>query len=238
MASPLGSTIPSTVGPFLDMIPAKGTHRKGGEPLNHFLRLFSVRPEEALPALLMALYFFLAMTCVSMVKSLQIGLYLSRVGFDWRLPSLYAVLVLLSGLIVLLHRYRARQYSHLGVASSTLAFFLLSLALFWFLVGREQFWVYLSFYIWGGIFILLLPTLGSVIAVDLYSTREAKRLFALFGTGGILGGACGGYYTALVSRTLDASWLLIHVFALLFLLQGLLLATYRFGYRGYRSLLF
>ncbi|MCZ6486020.1 MAG: Npt1/Npt2 family nucleotide transporter [Acidobacteria bacterium] len=209
------------------MIPPNRTTQKGGETLNRLLRLFSVRPQEALPALLMTVYFFLAMACVSMVKSLQIALYLSRVGFDWRLPSLYAVLVLLSGLIVLLYRYLARQYSHLGMALSTLGFFLLSLVFFWFLVGKEQFWVYLTFYIWGGLFSLLVPTLGWVIALDLYSTREAKRLFALFGTGGILGGACGGYYIALVSGTLDARWLLIHVFAILIILQWVLRAIYR-----------
>ncbi len=217
------------------MIPPNRATQKGGETLNRLLRLFSVRSQEALPALLMAVYFFLAMACVSMVKSLQIALYLSRVGFDWRLPSLYTVLVLLSGLIVLLYRYLARQYSHLGIALSTLVFFILSLVFFWFLVGREQLWVYLTFYIWGGLFSLLLPTLGWVIALDLYNTREAKRLFALFGTGGILGGACGGYYIALVSGTLDARWLFIHVLVTLFILQGVLLAIYRV--KGSRLLL-
>jgi AAA family ATP:ADP antiporter len=175
----------------------------------------------------MALYFFLAMACGSIVKSLQIALYLSKVGFDWRLPSLYAVVALICGLIVLLHRYLARRYSNLDLASGTLGFFQLSIVLFWFLVAREQVWVYLAFYIWGGIFCLLVPTLGWFIAFDLYSTREAKRLFALFGTGGILGGAFGGYYTALVSRTLGASGLLVHVFVLLLVLQGVLLAIYR-----------
>ncbi len=164
----------------------------------------------------MALYFFLAMTCGSIVKSLQIALYLSKVGFDWRLPSLYADVALICVLIVLLYRYLVRRYSHLDLAIGTLGFFLFSIALFWFLVAREQFWIYLAFYIWGGIFCLLLPTLGWFIAFNLYTTREAKRLFALFGTGGILGGAFGGYYTALVSGTVGARGLLVHVFVLLF----------------------
>ncbi|MDA2929155.1 HEAT repeat domain-containing protein [Acidobacteria bacterium AH-259-O06] len=175
----------------------------------------------------MALYFFLAMTCVSMVKSLQIALYLSRVGFDWRLPSLYALLALLSGPIVLLYRSLIRRYSHVRLVSNTLVFFLFTVALFWLLVGKEQSGIYLAFYTWGGVFTLLLPTLGWVISYDLYTTREAKRLFTLLGTGGILGGACGGYYTALVAGTLGASGLLVHVFALLLVLQGVLVAIYQ-----------
>ena len=77
----------------------------------------------------MALYFFLAMACGSIVKSLQIALYLSKVGFDWRLPSLYAVVALICGLIVLLYRYLIRRYSHLDLASGTLGFFLFSIDL-------------------------------------------------------------------------------------------------------------
>ena len=200
---------------------------QGGQTLDQFLGLFSVRRGEARTALLMALYFFLAMTCGSIVKSLQIALYLGKVGFDWRLPILYATLALLSVLIVLLYQHLARRYSHLGLVSGTLVFLLFSVTLFWVLVSREQVWVYLAFYIWGGIFSLLLPTLGWVVAFDLYSTREAKRLFPLLGTGGILGGACGGYYTAWGASALGTSWLLIHVLALLFVLQGVLLAVYR-----------
>jgi len=200
---------------------------QGGQTLDQFLGLFSVRRGEARTALLMALYFFLAMTCGSIVKSLQIALYLGKVGFDWRLPILYAALALLSVLIVLLYQHLARRYSHLGLVSGTLVFLLVSVTLFWVLVAREQVWVYLAFYIWGGIFSLLLPTLGWVVAFDLYSTREAKRLFPLLGTGGILGGACGGYYTAWGASALGTSWLLLHVLALLFVLQGVLLAIYR-----------
>ncbi len=90
------------------MIPLKATPQ-GGSTLDYFLRLLSLRQEEAPKALLMALYFFLAMTCGSMVKSLQLALYLSKVGFDWRLPSLYAVVALICGLIVFLDRYLSRR---------------------------------------------------------------------------------------------------------------------------------
>ena len=211
-------------------------NQSGGPIRNPLLGLFSVRPQETRGALLMFTYFFVAMACVTIVKSLQVALYLGKVGFDYRLPSIYAALALLSGLVVFLYRYLGRRYSQLAVVIISLVFFLISVIFFWFLVGKGQFWIYLVFYAWGGLFSLLIPTLGWVTAFELYTTRQAKRLFALFGTGGILGGACGGYYTALVAAAVGASWLLAHVFGLLMVLLGVLVAAYRSsGHRVSRS---
>lgn len=199
----------------------------GGVALNSLLRIFRVRREEAPTVLLMALYFFLAMACVSIVKSLQNGLYLDKVGFDWRLPMIYVALAVFSGPVVVFYRRLAGRHSNIWLGSATLLFFLLSVLLFSLLVGREQFWIYLAFYTWGGVFSVLLPTQGWVIASDLYTTREAKRVFALLGTGGIIGGACGGYYTALVAKSFGSYSLLIQIGVLLLAIQAVLWAIHR-----------
>jgi AAA family ATP:ADP antiporter len=186
-----------------------------------------MRPEEVPTALLMALYFFLAMTCISIVKSLQNALYLGNVGFDWRLPLLYVALAVLSGPLVVFYRRLGTRYSNFWLNSHTLLFFFLTVGLFWQLIPVGQSWVYLAFYIWGGIFSVLLPTQGWMFSNDLYTTREAKRLFAILGTGGIFGGAFGGYYTALVAGVLGTRWLLIHVCILLLSIQAVLFFIYR-----------
>ncbi len=186
-----------------------------------------MRLEEVPTALLMALYFFLAMTCVSIVKSLQNALYLGNVGFDWRLPLLYVALALLSGPVVVLYRRLARRYSNFWLNSHTLLCFLLSVGLFWRFIPGGPSWIYPTFYIWGGIFSVLLPTQGWMFTNDLYTTREAKRLFAILGTGGILGGAVGGYYTALMAKVFGTQWLLAHVCVLLVSIQAVLVVTYR-----------
>lgn len=174
----------------------------------------------------MAFYFFLAMACVSIVKSVQNGLYLFNIGVDWRLPLIYVALAVVSGPVVFLYRRLAGRYSAVWLTSCTLLFFVAMFALFWFLIHKGETWTYLAFYLLGGIFSVLIPTQGWMISNQLYTTRKAKRLFSVLGTGGILGGASGGFYTALVAeRSVPA--LLIHVLILLVGLQFVLLATYR-----------
>lgn len=175
----------------------------------------------------MGSYFFLAMASVSIVKSLQNGLYLHKVGFDYRLPLIYVGLAVLSGPVVMLYRKLSRRYSNLWLGSCTLVVFVLSMLLFALLVVRPGWWIYLLFYAWGSVFSVLLPTQGWVIAGDLFTTREAKRLFSILGTGGILGGAAGGYYTALGARQFGSQGLLIQVCLLLTGILGILLVTHR-----------
>ncbi|MFQ5737922.1 MAG: Npt1/Npt2 family nucleotide transporter [Acidobacteriota bacterium] len=195
--------------------------------MERFLSILRVRREEVPTALLMTLYFFLAMASVSIVKSLQNALYLGRVGFDWRLPFLYLILALVSGVGVLFLRRLARRYSRIQLNLLTVFSLLCSLGLFFVLLNRRDAWVSSAFYVWGGIFTLLLPTQGWMLSYQLYTTREAKRLFSVLGMGGILGGACGGYYAALLARSMGTQWLLFQVGLLLGLMHVVLLAIRR-----------
>lgn len=172
--------------------------------------------------LLMTSYFFLAMTCTSIIKSLQSSLYLGKLGFDWRLPLLYIGIAVLSGPVVLAYRFLAVSGKRLLLGVATLAFFLVSLSFFYLLVSFGQPWVYPLFYTWGGVFTVLLPIQGWVTSYDLYGTREAKRLFAIMGGGGILGGAFGGFYTAALARDTGNEVLLLHT-CLFLALSALLL---------------
>ncbi len=181
----------------------------------------------------MASYFFLVMACVSIIKTLQVSLYLHSRGFDRNLPMLYAALALLAGPIVILHRFLTRRYSHVVIVSSTLAFLFVSLAIFSFVLSGSGSWIYLLFYLWAGLFTLLLPTLGWVISYDLFRVREAKRLFSLLATGGIVGGIFGSAYAFLAARHIN--WLVMQVLLFLLLLQGLMLMLYRDGRRAPRT---
>lgn len=175
----------------------------------------------------MAAYFFLAMGCVSMVKSLQYGVYLGNVGFDWRLPLLYGVSALLSTPLVVLFQFLSRWYSHIGLAISTVGLLFCSVLVLILALHLHGSWFSSTFYIWSGIFTLLLPTLGWIVSYDLFSTREGKRVFGTLGMGGILGGAFGGYYTFLMADALGAGGLLIQILISLAALGGLLAWVHR-----------
>jgi len=178
--------------------------------LKQLLEFLGVRQREAVTVLLMTSYFFLAMTCTSIIKSLQSSLYLAKLGFDWRLPLLYVGIAALSGPVVLAYRFLTRSGKRLRLGLATLAFFLISLFFFYILVRSGDPWIYPLFYTWGGVFTVLLPIQGWVTCYDLYGTREAKRLFAIMGGGGILGGAFGGFYTAGLAQDQGNEILLLH----------------------------
>ncbi len=173
-------------------------------------------------ALLMTVYFFLAMASVSVVKSLQNALYLGKVGFDWRLPSLYVVLAAVSGVGVLFYRRLGRRYSRIAINFCTLLALIVSLLGFFLVLAGQADWVYPVFYVWGGIFSILVPTQGWLLSYELYTTREAKRLFSVLGTGGILGGAGGGFYAAWAGEAWGVHWLLLQVAVVLAVMQALL----------------
>ncbi len=210
-------------------------------PLDVLLRPFAVRREEAASAGLLAAYFFLAMSCVTTIKALQFSSFLKDVGVGWKLPVVYLMSAVVCVPIVLLFRVLARRYSHVGVASVTLLFFFVTLVAAH--VGRPatpRLWFSFAFFLWSSIFCLLLPTLGWIISYDLYTTREGKRVFGLFGMGGIVGGASGAFWTYLFAERLGNAGLAIQTLFLLIVLQGILALIYqsnrtRFTLHGAKS---
>ena len=194
------------------------------QPVLSFLR---IQADELPLVSLMTLYFFLAMGCTSVVRALQNALYLGNVGFDWRLPVLYLLLAAVSIGTVVAYRSLASRFSRVWVSILTLILLILCLLLFTAPIAENREWVYPVFYLWGGVFSLLVPTQGWLLSYELYTIREAKRLFAILGTGGIFGGAFGGFYAASLSSRISTLSMLIHVVVGLCLMQLVLIAIQR-----------
>ena len=192
--------------------------------LQRVLDFLRIQAPELPLAFLMTLYFFLAMGCASVVRALQNALYLGNIGFDWRLPVLYLLLAGVSIGVVLVYRGLARRFSRIWVSIFTLILFILCLLLFTAPIAGNQEWIFPVFYVWGGVFSLLVPTQGWLLSYEFYTTREAKRLFAILGTGWILGGAFGGFYAAFLSSRVSTMGILIHVVIGLCLMQLVLIA--------------
>ena len=195
--------------------------------LQRVLDFLRIQAPELPLAFLMTLYFFLAMGCASVVRALQNALYLGNIGFDWRLPVLYLLLAGVSIGVVLVYRGLARRFSRVWVSIFTLILFILCLLLFTAPIAGNQEWIFPVFYVWGGVFSLLVPTQGWLLSYEFYTTREAKRLFAILGTGGIFGGAFGGFYAAFLSSRVSTMGILIHVVIGLCLMQLVLIAIQR-----------
>src|SRR6185436_17793969 len=81
--------------------------------------------------------------------------------------------------------------------------------LWWMVEHYPQPWVMALLYILVGIFGALAPAQVWTLANFVWTTREAKRLFGMLGSGGIVGGVFAGFLSARVSASFGAESLLL-----------------------------
>ncbi len=152
-------------------------------------RFVQVRPDEGYRVVLTFLYFFLVITAYYLIKPVSRSLVL---GWGSRMvPYMDLVCAIVMGPIVTLfarcvdriEKPRLVSYAFWTIISVILGF--------WVLLSQPHAWVTGAFYVWVSICSVLMVTLFWLVANDLYRPREAKRLFGLVGSGGILGGMVG-----------------------------------------------
>jgi AAA family ATP:ADP antiporter len=104
-------------------------------------------------------------------------------------------------------------------------FFATNCALFWALAHYyHPAWLYPAFYVWVGLFGVLAPTQVWTLANYLLTTREAKRIFGMVGSGAILGAIFAGFFSKTVAKAFGAESLLLGM-ALLLLICTMLMGT-------------
>ena len=96
------------------------------------------------------------------------------------------------------------------ILSATLATTLICLAVFWYWLSDSAWGGAMPFYVWVKLYAVLLPSQFWLFAEEVLDPRQARRLFAPIGAGGILGGIVGsGVATVLADHGLEARLLLI-----------------------------
>lgn len=171
--------------------------------------IVQLRDGEAITALLMFLYSFLAMTSYNIVKPITRSEFISSLGAD-NLPWVQfgaGVLIgfLMQGYTVLMKPVPRRWT--IPVTQAGMAGLLL---LFWFLfttIGAD--WVAVAFYVLALILGILLISQFWTLANDVYDPRQAKRIFGFIGGGASLGGATGAGLTAFLVQSLGAKQMLL-----------------------------
>ena len=176
--------------------------------MDRLLSALKVRSGEGrLAVLLIGLMFFVSAGGAIGGNAID-ALFFSRFGTQY-LPTMYMALgvvafVTLLGTSALLGRVtRERLYVRLPIALALILAgerFLLALDLFWFYpvlwLGMNVMGALQALFTWG-------------LAGASADARQAKRLFPLFGAGGILGAAIGGFVTAPLSKALHTENLLL-----------------------------
>jgi len=156
--------------------------------------LFKVRAGEGRTASLVLAMTFLITVGGSVGSNAIEALFFSRQGTA-ALPALYMALgvtnfVVSLGITAVLGRVaRARVYLALPLVLA------ISLALQRVVLALDVPWTYPAFWLLMNVEGLLQGMLAWGIASIVCDTRQAKRLFPLFGAGGIFGGVVGGFVT-------------------------------------------
>lgn len=169
--------------------PAKG-------PLDRFLGIFAeVRGGEGLSALLLMLNIFLLLAAYYLLKTIREPLILSGPAGGAEVKSYAAAAI--AGLLILvvpLYSAVASRVSRVKLINGVTLFFIACLIAFFALSGAGV-PIGVAFFIWVGIFNLMVIAQLWAFANDVYTVEQGKRLFAIVGIGASLGAIAGSFVT-------------------------------------------
>jgi AAA family ATP:ADP antiporter len=160
-----------------------------------FRNFFDVRPGEYGRTFFMSLYLLLVLLAYYILKPVSRALFLNKFDID-KLPYLYILIAAAGGLLAYVYTKVAVRSSLQTAVTGAMAFSVGMLALIWWLISLNQPWVYYFFNIWVSLFSVMLVSQGWLVAANVFTPREAKRLYGLLGAGAVIGAAFGGEFTA------------------------------------------
>jgi len=164
--------------------------------LDRFLGVFAdVRGGEAASALLLMLNIFLLLASYYLLKTIREPLILASPGGGAEVKS-YAAAAMAGLLLILVPLYSAiaSRVSRVRLINSVTLFFVACLVAF-FGLSQAGVPIGVAFFIWVGIFNLMIIAQLWAFANDVYTVEEGKRLFAIVGFGASLGAIAGSFVT-------------------------------------------
>jgi ATP:ADP antiporter, AAA family len=178
-----------------------------------------VRAGEGVTALLLTLNVFLLLTAYYVIKPVREGLIIAmKGGAEYKSYLSAAIAIALLGAVPAYAQVAARVSKNKLVIGVTL-FFASHLVAFWVLskIPAAEANLGFVFFVWVGIFNMMVVAQFWAFANDLYTQEQGKRLFALVGIGASLGAALGAYVTGFLQHTIK-----LGVYELLLVSGGLL----------------
>jgi AAA family ATP:ADP antiporter len=172
-----------------------------------------VRRSEAASALVMTLLVFLLLAAYYLIKTAREVLILTEGGAEVKSYSSAGQAVLLLFLVPAYAAYASRVSPVRLVATVTL-FFAANLVVFVLAIGAGM-GVGIVFFLWVGIFNLMVIAQFWAFAADLYSPEQGKRLFPLIGIGASLGAWLGAVRAGTLIETGSPARLLAGACAIL-----------------------
>ncbi len=168
----------------------------------------------------MALYMMSVLFAYYILKAASRGLFLAKFDID-KLPGLYILIAFFGGVLAYVYTKIAIRSS---LKSAVLGATLLSIAVLLGLVPllrTGQMWTYYFFNIWVSLFSIMLVSQGWLIAGNVFTSREAKRLYGILGVGSVIGAAFGGTFAAWLVGLLGVGNLLFPCAAMVAIAYGI-----------------
>ena len=154
-------------------------------------------------------YYFFIIASYSMGQVAADALFMEKFKAI-QLPYADIAIAVLVGFVVAIYLRASRRTNLKNLVSGCLLLFAAMSAAFWWSAHYTKWpWLFPVLYIWVGLFGVLATTQVWTLANFVWTTREAKRLFALLGSGGIVGGIFGGFLGTFAVKTFGTESLLL-----------------------------
>jgi AAA family ATP:ADP antiporter len=170
-----------------------------------------VRPDEAVSALLLMLTIFLILAAYYLIKPVREGLILEIPNGPVLKSYASAATALLFLVVVPLYAALTARMARNRLVISVTLFFCSNLVIFWFWGSFESTRGSLAvpFYLWIGVFNMMVIAQFWAFANDLCTEEQGKRLFAMIGIGASVGGAVGSKIAAWLLTLMDVYQMLL-----------------------------
>jgi ATP:ADP antiporter, AAA family len=172
-----------------------------------------VRPGEAKGSVLMALVMFLILGAYYILKTAREALILSEGGAAVKSYSAAGQAILLLFLVPAFAALASRV-NRIRLVRWVTLFFVAHLGLF-FLIGESGTRIGIVYFLWVGIFSVMVVAQFWAFANDLYTQEQGKRLFPLIGLGSSVGAWVGSLYAGRLIRVLGTYPMLLVAGAIL-----------------------
>ncbi len=182
--------------------------------IEKFLNLFTeVREGEGISAILLLLNIFLIFTSYYIMKPVREALILTGGGAEVKSYASAGQALLFLGIVPLYARLGSR-FPRRQLINAVTSFFVGCLAVF-YLLALLRVPLGVVFYLWLGIFNMMVPAQFWAFANDLYTPEAGKRIFAIIAVGASSGSVLGGMITGALIEPLGVYQLLLVAGALL-----------------------
>jgi len=156
-------------------------------PLDRFFGRFTrLRPGEGRSVAVFSVYALLMMVSYYILKTIREPLLLTGPSAEIKSYA-YAVTALVLLLVVPVYGFVFRHTSKQQLTRLVTVFFLLNLGIF-YLAGRAGIDIAFAYYVWVGVFAVMITAQFWAFAADSYNIRSGQRLFPVIMIGATLGG--------------------------------------------------